>query len=325
MKQVSMQMIADALDISKNSVSQALRNEGGVSEETKKIVHAKAEELGYKYTKQKRKEKGCFLILATDFAFSQVSFFGQIIRSIEYTVTHEKYKAERVVITGDMMENQVLPGNLSKYDGLFIISHITDEYISLLTQQDIPCVVVDHHSQKFLADCILTNNRDGAYEAVKYLINHNNKNIGFIGDINFSPSYFERYRGYVRTLEEFKLPVNIEYQITEIEENQAILFSKLKEIKIMPDAWFCVNSGLAYILNYYLQSEGYEVPKDINIICFDNTEFTQMANPKITNISIDLEFMGKQAVLSMFERLKYPNMPLINKQIMPSLIVLESV
>lgn len=325
MKQVSMQMIADALDISKNSVSQALRNENGVSEETKIIVRAKAEELGYKYAKQNRKEKGCFLIVATDFAFSQLSFFDKIIRSIEYTASHEKYKTERAVITEEMVNNKILPKNLSKYDGLFVISHITDDYISLLTQQAIPCVVVDHHSQKFLADCILTNNRDGAYEAVKYLISHDNKNIGFIGDINFSPSYFERYRGYVHTLEDFNIPVIEEYQITEIEENQAVLFSKLKQIKTMPDAWFCVNSGLAYILNYYLQSEGYKVPEDIGIICFDNTEFTQMSNPKITNISTNLEFMGKQAVSSMLERLSHPAMPIVYKQIMPSLIILGTV
>lgn len=320
-----MQTIADALDISKNSVSQALRNENGVSEETKLLVREKAEELGYRYIKQNRKEKGRFLILATDFAFSQVSFFDKIIRSIEYNLSSEKYLTERVIVTEDMIDNKILPNELLKCDGLFVISHITNDYISLLTQQGIPCIIVDHHNQAFLADCILTNNTYGANEAVKYLISHNNKNIGFIGDINFSPSYYERYRGYIQTLEDFKLPAKPEYQITEIEENQAILFSKLKKIKTMPDAWFCVNSGLAYILNYYLQSEGYNVPKDVNIICFDNTEFTQISNPKLTNVSTNLEFMGKQAALSMLERLKNPNSPFIIKQIMPSLVILGSV
>ena len=42
MKKASMQDIADALGISKNSVSQALRNKPGVSQQTKLLVKNKA-------------------------------------------------------------------------------------------------------------------------------------------------------------------------------------------------------------------------------------------------------------------------------------------
>lgn len=51
MKKASMQDIADALGISKNSVSQALRNMPGVSQQTRMLVKNKADELGYHYKK----------------------------------------------------------------------------------------------------------------------------------------------------------------------------------------------------------------------------------------------------------------------------------
>ena len=52
-----------------------------------------------------------------------------------------------------------------------------------------------------------------------------------------------------------------------------------------------VNSGLAFMLNSYLQSSGYTIPKDISVICFDETEFTRMAIPQLTNIATDLQFI----------------------------------
>ncbi|MCL2112586.1 MAG: LacI family DNA-binding transcriptional regulator [Streptococcaceae bacterium] len=325
MKQVSMQMIADALDISKNSVSQALRDAPGVSEETKKLVRSKADELGYKYVKQNKRIQGEFLILATEFALSQVSFFGEIIKSIDYNCTLKNFKTTTLAVTSEMIQENQLPANLTNYSGIFIVSHITDDYISNIVNQGIPCVVVDHHSPKVLTDCVLTKNTDGAYSAVEFLIKHHCKKIGFIGDIDFSPSYLERFRGYQRALKEHDIDLDSKILITKIKENQAELFSKLKEIKQMPDAWFCVNSGLAYILNYYLQSDKYQIPEDISIICFDNTEFTQMSNPKITNISTDLSYMGKQAVITMSERLAVPDSPYIHKQILPQLLELGTV
>ncbi len=51
---VTMQDIADHLQISKNSVSQALTGKDGVSEATRALVKETAERLGYVYRKSRR-------------------------------------------------------------------------------------------------------------------------------------------------------------------------------------------------------------------------------------------------------------------------------
>lgn len=56
MKKVTMQDIADRLNITKNSVSQALGNKNGVSEQTKLAVFKMADELGYKYKREIARE-----------------------------------------------------------------------------------------------------------------------------------------------------------------------------------------------------------------------------------------------------------------------------
>ncbi|MGV2794728.1 LacI family DNA-binding transcriptional regulator, partial [Clostridium perfringens] len=47
---VTMQDIADRLNLSKNSVSQALSGKDGVSEETRRKIMRAADEMGYVYT-----------------------------------------------------------------------------------------------------------------------------------------------------------------------------------------------------------------------------------------------------------------------------------
>nr|WP_244266213.1 helix-turn-helix domain-containing protein [Listeria rocourtiae] len=77
MKKVTMQDIADALHISKNSVSQALGNKNGVGEQTKRLVLQKADEMGYQYKKDViyTPTDNQFALVATEFALSQKSFF----------------------------------------------------------------------------------------------------------------------------------------------------------------------------------------------------------------------------------------------------------
>ena len=325
MKKASMQDIADALGISKNSVSQALRNKPGVSQQTKLLVKKKADELGYRYQTMSEATNRSFLLIATEFAFSQTSFFGEIVKSAENEAQTSAIKLDTYTITEDDLLRLKLPPNLKKYDGVLVLSHSKNDYIKKVIDTGIPVTLIDHHDPSLAADAILTKNTDGTFQAISLLIENGMKQIGFIGDTAFSPSYLERYRGYQRALREHNLTNDPTIEITEIEESQGALFSSLKNINQMPDAWFCVNSGLAFMLNSYLQSSGYTIPEDISVICFDETEFTRMAIPQLTNIATDLQFMGQLAVRTLVHRIAHPQEPIIHHQILPQLNIRESV
>lgn len=326
MKKASMQDIADALGISKNSVSQALRNKPGVSQKTKNLVLQKADEIGYEYqtTPLINREKR-ILLVATEFAISQTSFFGEIIKSIEDALRKKGCQLDIHPLTQKEIKNLTLPANILDYHGVILLSHSDNNYIKEVIATQLPIVLVDHHDPSLLADAILSKNTDGTFQAVSLLLENDLKRIGFIGDIEFSPSYLERYRGYHRALSEYGLAYDKKIEVTQIEETQGALFNKLKNIEKMPDAWFCVNSGLAFMLNSYLQSAGYTIPDDISIICYDDTEFTRMAVPPITNIATDLHFMGQLAVQALMQRIENPATPFVHQQIIPSLNIRSSV
>ncbi|MFU0789717.1 substrate-binding domain-containing protein [Virgibacillus proomii] len=326
MNKVTMQDIADYLNISKNSVSQALRNKNGVSQQTKNAVLQAAKLLGYNYSERKVKKSSLkFILFATNFALSQTSFFGELVSSIQSKCMKENIELTIQEIDPILFETLEIPNDLNNYDGVLILSHSNNEWIRRIIDTNIPTVIVDHHDPTLLSDTILTKNTDGAFSAISLLVENGYKNIGFIGDISFSPSYSERYRGYKRAIDHFELPFEKENIITEIEESQGALFTKLNQIDDMPEAWFCVNSGLAFMLNSFLQSREFNIPEDIGIICFDDTEFTRMAQPKITNVATNLEFMGALSISTLLERIEKPNQPFIHKQIVPTINVNESI
>ncbi|WP_088816409.1 MULTISPECIES: substrate-binding domain-containing protein [Listeria] len=329
MKKITMQDIADRLNITKNSVSQALGNKNGVSEKTKLAVFKMADELGYQYKKEIAREvvKKRYALLASSFALAQKSFFGEIIASIKNQLLIEQAELFIFPIGEIEAEKGILPIELEteEWSGVFLLSHINTAYSLKVIELKHPTILIDHHHPHLKADAILTQNKDGAFLAVEHLIQKQHEKIGFLGDIQFSPSYAERFEGYKMALKTAEIPLNPAFTITRIKEEQTALYKTLDQLDEFPTAWFCVNSGLGFILNTYLQSKGYTIPQDFSIICFDNTEFTVLSNPKLTTMCTNLSAMGEKAVDLMNWRIRHSESEFVQLSIATELIERDSV
>lgn len=267
-----------------------------------------------------------FALVATEFALSQKSFFGEICLSLEQEMTARGFYLTTLPVAANDVSQNCLPRELKEknWRGIFILSHISDLFVKQILDLGLPTVMIDHHDPHLRTDTILSQNKDGAFVAVEHLIQLGHTRIGFVGNVNFSPSYEERWEGYCKAMRHYELPVNAHYTITGIKEEQAALYQALESLEEMPSAWFCVNSGLGFILNSYFQSKGFAVPEQVSIICFDNTEFTILAHPPLTTMCTDLRFMGKQAVETMDWRLRNPSAPTVNVAIGTELVLRES-
>ncbi|MFC3882004.1 substrate-binding domain-containing protein [Bacillus songklensis] len=329
-KKVTMQDIADKLNISKNSVSQALTGKSGVSDHTRKLVQQVADELGYKYQKSRKPQvvnkTGNIGLIASDFTFSQKSFFGEIYLSVEKETSSRRMNLLIQSISSHAKENLILPPFIENnmIDGIVILSHISTEYINAVIATGIPTVLIDHHHPLIQADAVLTNNRLGAYTAVEHLIKLGHKEIGFIGNIHFSPSYEERLEGYMLALREYGIKPSEDFMITDIVEKEEEIATCLSKIEKLPTAWFCANDGLGFFVNSCMQYLGKKVPEEVSICSFDNGQLSKIAKPKITTMDIDLHYYGKKAVEQLFRRIENRNEPLVEILLPTKLIKRES-
>ncbi|NNU83765.1 LacI family DNA-binding transcriptional regulator [Geobacillus sp. BMUD] len=328
-KRITMQDIADRLNISKNSVSQALRGKEGVSEETRELVKRVAKEMGYEYPASRAKSRGKppkqIALIASDRTFS-LKFFGEIYLSIEQEALSHGMRLHIQSVNEQQKQQLLLPSFIEEkvVDGIIVLSHISTEYIQQIVATGIPTVLVDHHHPNISADAVLTNNRFGAYVAVQHLLELNHTDIAFVGDVNYSPSYQERYEGYLLALKDYGVKPNEEWMFCQAQEDETVIAGYIRELKRQPTAWFCVNDGLGFFVSTSLQQYGLKVPDDVSVCSFDNGQLSQIATPKITTVDIDLKRYGKRAVELLLWRWDHPNEPFQEVLLSTKLIKRES-
>ncbi|MDR7073241.1 substrate-binding domain-containing protein [Fictibacillus barbaricus] len=329
-KKISMQDIADKLNISKNSVSQALSGKPGVSPATRKKIEETARELGYAYQNQQASSKslltGNIGLIASDLAFSLQSFFGKIYLSIEKEAASQGLNVLIQSISNEAKDSLTLPSFIKnkQVDGVLVLSHISTDYINKIIATGIPTVTIDHHHPLIQADAILTNNRFGAYTAVKHLIDMGHEKIAFVGNAKLSPSYQERLEGYLLALQEHNLSVVNEIIFSSVTEREDTVRDLVDSAVGEPTAWFCVNDGLGFFVQSALQQKELNVPGDVSVSSFDNGQLSRLANPKMTTMDIDLELYGRKGVEQLIWRLDHPGEPMTELLLPAKLIKRES-
>jgi len=228
-------------------------------------------------------------------------------------------------ITAPQLTQMALPSCIEekKVDGVIILSHLTDEYIDKIISTNIPTIIIDHHYPNIQADCILTNNRFGAYQITHHLIQLGHREIGFIGNINYSPSYQERLEGYYLAFKKAGLPLPHEKFIkTDMIEEDENVYTYLDSLDMQPTAWFCVNDGLIFYAYSYLQKNNFHIPNDVSLACYDNGDLPRLANPSITTMDVDLDYYGKCAFSQLLWRMENPTQP-FREILLPSILLIR--
>jgi LacI family transcriptional regulator len=325
-KKITMQDIADQLNISKNSVSQALSGKPGVSEATRELVQQAAEELGYSYSSGRKvngsAKTGTLGLIASDYAFSQRNFFGEIYLSIEKEARERGMNLLIQSVSREAKESLTLPSFIENktVDGVLILSHISTDYINAVIATGTPTLLIDHHHPLIHADAVITNNRFGAYSAVQHLIELGHREIAYVGDMNFSPSYEERWEGYMLALREHGLEGQEEYMFTDAEEKEESIKNLIQQSAKQPTAWFCVNDGYGFLLSSCLQQNGINVPQQASVCSFDNGQLSQITTPKITTMDIDLQLYGRKSVEQLCWRMENRDEP-IQELLLPTKLI----
>ena len=90
--------------------------------------------------------------------------------------------------------NQIMK---SKPKGVIIVNECDDRMLYILKQLNLPVVLVDiRHPIPMIYDHVYANNYDSGFEGTRYLANKGHKHIAFVGYIEYSHSFNERYKGF---------------------------------------------------------------------------------------------------------------------------------
>ncbi|MDK8190254.1 LacI family DNA-binding transcriptional regulator [Paenibacillus sp. UMB7766-LJ446] len=338
-EKVTIQDIADALGISRNTASKALNDSGNIPDETRNRVIKKAIELKYKqfaYMESEyvvTKTPGNIALLTEN--LPNTSHFGSLLISgLEKRISAEGYNLSIHIVREIDQDSLTLPNNfdISNVDGIICIELFDLKYTQLITDLGIPTIFIDCASNvcypEFHADLLLMENEHSTYQLTRQLIDSGCKDIGFAGDYNHCKSFNERWVGYHRAMLEAGLQVDLSQCIV---DDDRLFFSKpgwmnerVAELKSLPDAYVCANDFIAVELIRALRMRNVNVPQDIVICGFDNAPESRIIEPALTTVHIYSNEMGIKAAEMLLSRIDNPSQPYQVSHIVTKPIIRES-
>lgn len=332
-KKISMKDIADALHVSINTVSLALNNKSGISEETRQAIIHKAKEMGYTIATQAKPVRNIALLLNKRY-IKNLSFYSRVVYGITNYANQNNYN---VIV--DFFDNDMpaLPQAIvnNSVDGILTAGNISDKFLILLNKTHLPLVSIDYMSYHLTTDSVGTQNLQGGYSATQYVIGRGHRKIGFVGDIHYSNSLRERWLGFCSCIQDYTstgvCQEHVKYSIlgtiapSVIHKDYRTLIDEIRVLPELPTALVCCNDETAICLYQALDSLGIHPGKDISIIGFDDVENAMLVQPNLTTMHVPKKQMGETALMRLCSRIENPALPLQDITLPVYLIERESV
>jgi LacI family transcriptional regulator len=293
-QKVSMSSLAKMFNVSKVTISKALNDKEGVSEELRSQIKKAAEEMGYRINNAARglrtnKMYNIGLLIAERYMGKTNSYYFGVCGKMVARLAELNYSSIMETLT-DKMENElVLPMMYTdhKIDGLIIIGQLKNEYLRLFHDFDIPFIFFDFYVNEGNIPSIVIDNFYSGYAVTNLLVANGHKEIGFVGNIMTTSSIQDRFLGFYRSLLEHRLTVNYDYLISDRNDDGHLIDLVLPEK--LPTAYVCNNDEVAFRLVQALNEQGIRVPEDVSIVTFDNTIYSTLSTPALTTVDNNVD------------------------------------
>jgi LacI family transcriptional regulator len=327
---ITMKDIAENLNISIVTVSKALNDKDGVSEELKIKIKNLADKMGYRYNMMARSMRDGLsynigVIIPEHFVGDDRSYYFGVFKHISKILEKYGYCGILQVINSEEEEKLILPRFYydKKVDGLIVLGQINKKYIKVLQGIEIPVVFLDFYDENSNIDSVNVDNFNGAHELTNYLIKSGHTQIAFVGDIYATSSIQDRYLGYCKSLLEHGIKLDRDYIICDRDAHGKYIDIHFPEK--MPTAFVCNCDGVAYNVILKLKDMGYSVPEDFSVVGFDNDIFATLSDPQITTIQVDVEEMARTVTKFILEKVKKENKKYGKAQIKGKIVIRDSV
>ena len=307
-----MKDIAQKLGVSSVTVSKALNDKEGVSEELKIKIKHLAEEMGYRYnTVAKSMKEGLSynigVVIPERFAGLTQSFYLKVYQQISLVLEKNGYYGILQILNEEDEKNLNLPRVYyeRKVDGFIILGQVSKEYIKKIESIELPKLFLDFYDENATVDSIISDNFYGAYELTNYLVHNGHKKIAYVGNLYSTSSIQDRFLGYYKSLLEHNIELKHDLILNDRDERGTYIDIELPTE--LPTAFVCNCDQVAHNLINKLKKHGYSIPEDFSVVGFDNDIYATITEPRLTTVEVDIEEMASSAVKFVIEKVKNKN------------------
>lgn len=330
---ITLEDIAKQLNVSRVTVSKALRGHPDISQEMTKRVRKIAEEVGYSpniiaRTLSARRSNMIGLVVPKIAHF----FFGSVIESV-YNTAYENNFETILTVSQEHAERerkhlQMLVS--MRVDGIIIsISQETQdlEIFRWIKKMRVPLLFLDRCPTPPPPgfSSVLVDDLGGTMRAVEHAIAMGYRKLAYLGGNPHINIGKDRFSGFEKALDRHGIPLRKNWVIQGGfgRDDGYNGFMQLHRSGELPEFIFAVTYPVALGVYEAAKVLGVRIPQDIDIMCFGDSDVSRFITPSLSCVNQPTQELGAKAVKLMLELIAKPDATEDEHVVVPTDLILR--
>lgn len=298
--------IAELAGVSVTTVSRVLNYDDtlNVQDETRKKVFEAADQLEYQISSKKKRRKKLKIGLLCTYSPEEEledTYYLSLRIAIEKMIEEEGLKKFRISLDST-------PEDVAPLDGLICMGTFSELAVEKVKSFRKPAVFVDSIGDLDLFDSVMVDMKYSVKKVLQYLMDAGHEKIAFMGgcDVDSDGKMLPDARlSQFRSSMSARSLLREEYILLEgyTPKQGYRMGKKFLELEDRPTAIFAANDALAVGCYKAVQEAGLKICEDISIVGFNDISIAKYLVPPLTTVHIPIEFMGRQAVRTLIDRI----------------------
>lgn len=309
-KPIDITQIAQALDVSKTTVSRAISGNGRISAATRQRVLDYVKEHNYTPSMMARGlvmrcSYNISLVISTQFSDFELPFLRKVMRSVYQVAGDSDYDVLLTLVD----ENETRPVERlldnRKIDGLILTRTLErDPLIPLLKARKVPFVAIGQPED----DQVLSVDHDqvgGCREMTSLLLMKGMKHIALLGGSMLYTVNQSRLEGFRQAYVKIGQKIDESLLFLELESDDLRMEAVQQAVERGADCILCMDERLAQLTLNMLKQLNLRVPQDIRLASLYDDEALQGCTPQITAVSFDAEQLGRRTAQQLLSLIRH--------------------
>ncbi|MEY3833497.1 MAG: hypothetical protein RLZZ130_975 [Pseudomonadota bacterium] len=292
------------------TVSRVINGEKNVKDSTREVVMAAVDKLNYSPNLAARTLAGAEPIrIAMLYGNPSFAYLSRLLVG-----TLEQARKSHVQLIIEQCEtqqgiydvfNDLIEGGV---DGIVLSAPMCDSetVLELIEKTDVPCVGVTNWAPLGKMSVVRIDDVEAAATMTRHLISLGHKRIGFVKGNPEQKASPQRLKGFEMAMADAGLPVDPALVVHGLFTYRSGLQAaeQLLDLPNPPTAIFASNDDMAAAVITVAHRRHLDVPRDLSVCGFDDTDFALSIWPELTTIHQPIADMSRTAVEMLVERIR---------------------
>lgn len=305
-KNITIADVAEALGVSKTTVSRAISGKGRIGKETRERVLAYIEEHNYKPNViakglAQSKTYNLCVVMPGEYDVVDLTFFQECLFGIQEIAGNMEYDLLLSICqTNDISSLERIVAN-RKVDGAILMrTFVEDPQIEFLQKKGLPFVTIGSSNYEGVVQ-VDHNHKSACKELTSIILMKNLKKIALIGGDETHVVTQSRLRGFREAYDKMGLEVDESLLYLNL-DNHILIDKVVKEaLERKVDCILCMDDAVCSRVLKMLREQHIKVPQEVKLASFYNSTILENSVPSITSLSFNAKELGMVACRTLLD------------------------